>query len=130
MHCQAILRTRTWWPSSAGNGVRSARIRVNTGGHKNVIFLDTADNAVPTRAIASPREQLAKAPLGKMAQLLLTLSDFENRAFYLGIQGYYDEIAQTPICEPNMNTRKAAIRLSGNGERPARAIYQTRPGGF
>ena len=75
-------------------------------GHKNVIFLDTADNAVPTRAIASPREQLAKAPLGKMAQLLLTLSDFENRAFYLGIQGYYDEIAQTPVCEPNVNTRK------------------------
>ena len=78
-------------------------------GHKNVIFLDTADERVPARAIASPREQLAKAPLGKMAQLMLTLSDFENRAFYLGIPGYYDEIADTPICERNVDTQQLPL---------------------
>ena len=75
-------------------------------GHKNVIFRDTADERVPSRAIASPREQLAKAPMGRAAQLMLTLSDFENRAFYLGIQGYYDEIANTPICERGVDTRE------------------------
>ena len=75
-------------------------------GHKNVIFLDTADSAVPARAIAAPRRRLAEAPMGRMAQLMMSLSDFENRQFYLGIQGYYDEIADTPVCPKNVDTRE------------------------
>jgi hypothetical protein len=75
-------------------------------GHKNVIFRETADEHVPSRAIASPREQLARAPMGRTAQLMLALADFENREFYLGIQGYYDEIADTPICERGVDTRE------------------------
>jgi hypothetical protein len=75
-------------------------------GHKNVIFRDTADERVPSRAIAAPRAQLAKAPLGRAAQMMLALSDFKNRDFYLGIQGYYDEIANTPICDKGVDSRK------------------------
>ena len=75
-------------------------------GHKNVIFLDTEDDKVPVRAIASPREQLAKAPMGRSAQLMMSLMDFENREFYWGIQRYYDEVADTPICEKGVDSRE------------------------
>ena len=74
-------------------------------GHKNVIFLDTADAEVPARAIAAPRQRLSQAPVGRAAQLMMSLIDFENREFYLGIQGYYDEIADTPICAKDVDTR-------------------------
>ena len=59
-------------------------------GHKNVIFLYTEDDNVPSRAIAAPRAQLAVAPMGRAAQLMMSLMDFENREFYWGIQGYSD----------------------------------------
>ncbi|MEZ5570258.1 MAG: DUF3604 domain-containing protein, partial [Halioglobus sp.] len=74
-------------------------------GHKNVIFLDTEEGLVPARAIAAPREQLARAPMGRAAQLMMALTDFENRDFYLGIQGYYDEVTQTPACPAGVATR-------------------------
>ncbi|MFK7732989.1 MAG: DUF3604 domain-containing protein [Pseudomonadales bacterium] len=74
-------------------------------GHKNVIFLDTEDDKVPTRAIASPREKLNKAPMGRIAQWMMALGDFENRDYYFGIDTYYSEIAETPICEPSVDTR-------------------------
>ena len=75
-------------------------------GHKNVIFFDTADEKVPARAIAAPRAQLAKAPMGKAAQLMMSLTDFENREFYWGIQQYYDEVADTPICEKGVDSKE------------------------
>ena len=75
-------------------------------GHKNVVFLDTEDDKVPARAIAAPRKLLAQAPVGRLGQLMMSLIDFENRQFYLGIQGYYDEIADTPVCEKGVNTRE------------------------
>jgi hypothetical protein len=74
-------------------------------GHKNVIFPDTAEEDVPARAIAAPRAQLAKAPMGRAAQLMMSLADFENRQFYWGIQQYYDEVADTPLCESGVNTQ-------------------------
>ena len=67
-------------------------------GHKNVIFLETEEGKVPSRAIASPREQLGRAPMGRAAQLLMSMMDLDNREFYWGIQRYYDEIAATPRC--------------------------------
>jgi hypothetical protein len=74
-------------------------------GHKNVIFVGTDDEEVPSRAIAAPRELLAKAPIGRVSQMMMSLMDFENREFYWGIQGYYDEVANTPVCEENIDTR-------------------------
>lgn len=75
-------------------------------GHKNVMFYDTEDDKVPARAIASPRKQLARAPIGRAAQLMMSLMDFENREFYWGIQQYYDEVAATPICDKDIDTRE------------------------
>ena len=75
-------------------------------GHKNVIFLDTEEDYVPARAIAAPRAQLAKAPMGRGAQLMMSVMDFDNRAFYWGIQQYYDEVADTPICPRGVDTRE------------------------
>ncbi len=74
-------------------------------GHKNVIFVDTADTETPTRAIASPRDQLGRAPMGRVAQLMMSLMDFENRSYYWGIPHYYDEIAAMPICEKGVDAR-------------------------
>lgn len=45
-------------------------------GHKNVVLLETDDDKVPTRSIAAPRDQLNKAPMGRAAQLMLSLMDF------------------------------------------------------
>jgi len=78
-------------------------------GHKNVMFLDTDDALVPTRAIAAPRAQLASAPMGRAAQFMMAAMDFENRDFYFGIQGYYDEVAETPVCAQNVNTKELPI---------------------
>jgi hypothetical protein len=78
-------------------------------GHKNVFFLDTADDRVPARAIAAPRENLAKAPIGRGAQLALAVADWENREFYLGIQAWYDEVADTPVCERGVNSRELPV---------------------
>ncbi len=75
-------------------------------GHKNVIFLDTDDDKVPTRAIAAPREKLNQAPMGRLAQWMLALGDFENRGYYFGIDTYYREIAETPICARDVDTRE------------------------
>jgi Protein of unknown function (DUF3604) len=74
-------------------------------GHKNVIFADTDDDVVPARAIAAPRKQLASAPMGRGAQLMMSLMDFDNRDFYWGIQQYYDEIAETPICAKGVDSK-------------------------
>ena len=75
-------------------------------GHKNVIFRDTEDDAVPARAIAAPRAQLASAPMGRAAQLMMSLIDFENRQFYWSISNYYDEVADTPVCASDVDTTK------------------------
>ena len=74
-------------------------------GHKNVVLLDTEEDRVPRRSIAAPREQLGVSPIGPMARLMLSLSDWENRDIYQASKTYYDEIADTPMCEMGVNTR-------------------------
>ena len=74
-------------------------------GHKNVLFLDTDDESVPARAIAAPRKLFSKSPIGRVRQLMMSLMDFENRDFYWGIQDYYDEVADTPICPDHVDAR-------------------------
>jgi hypothetical protein len=99
-------------------------------GHKNVIFVDTEDEKVPTRAIAAPRPLLAKAPIGRVAQMMMSLMDFENREFYWGIQGYYDEVANTPVCEENIDTRDLPINCREIAQDPRELFSKLDQWGF
>ncbi len=88
-------------------------------GHKNVFFLDTADDKVPLRAIAAPRKQLAQAPVGRAAQVVLAATDWDNRDFYLNLQSYYDEIAETPVCASGVDSTELpanCLELAHNPE--------------
>lgn len=78
-------------------------------GHKNVLFIDTEDDKVPARSIAAPRDQLGSAPIGRLAQLALAAMDFGNRDYYLGINDYYQAIAETPVCEKGVDTRELPL---------------------
>ncbi len=68
-------------------------------GHKNVIFRDMEEGKVPTRSIAAPRDQLGESPIKRFVPLLLAAKDRANKSFYLNINRYYDELAETPPCE-------------------------------
>jgi len=69
----------------------------NHYGHKNVIFLETADNAVPTHPVA------AKAPTGGQSEadfmpgldqtLLLPLIDYPHFGEYMGFNRYITDIS-------------------------------------
>lgn len=74
-------------------------------GHKNVIFRDYGDDNTPARSVAAPREQMGKAPMGRVAQLSLMLMDMEHRDFYLSINEFYKEIDETPLCPKGVNSR-------------------------
>ena len=74
-------------------------------GHKNIVLRDTAEADVPLRPIAAPRAQLGSAPIGKAAQMLMAMKDFENRQFYFDINIFYQEMQDTPACELGVNTR-------------------------
>ncbi len=75
-------------------------------GHKNVVLRDLAEDEVPTRAIAAPREQLGKSPVGLGARLMMSLMDWENRDVYAAVGTYYEEIAETPKCEQGVDVRE------------------------
>ena len=99
-------------------------------GHKNVIFADTADESVPARAIAAPRPLLAKPPIGKLAQMMMSLIDFENRQFYWGIQAYYDEVADTPVCEARVDTQDLPENCSEIAQDPRELFSKLDQWGF
>lgn len=99
-------------------------------GHKNVVFLDTADDAVPARAIAAPRAQLAQAPMGRGAQLMMSLMDFENREFYWGVQGYYDEVAATPVCPKGVDTKELSLECREIADDPRELFAKLDQWGF
>lgn len=78
-------------------------------GHKNVVLLETAEDRVPRRSIAAPRDQLGKSPIGPVARLMLSLTDWENRDVYQASKTYYDEIAATPACEQGVNVNDLPV---------------------
>ncbi len=80
-------------------------------GHKNVVFLDTAEEAVPTRPIGSASFR-ASANVGvedimfpPAQRILSPLLDFGNRQLYYDFFGMIREAARVPFCPPGVGVR-------------------------
>lgn len=98
----------------------------NYYGHKNVILLDTAENRVPTRPIAAPRKELVKAPIGKATQFALAMMDWSYWDYYVGLNGYYEEISETPICPDGVDTRDLPANCLELAARPSQLFDKLR----
>ena len=75
-------------------------------GHKNVVLRETAEDRVPRRAIAAPREEFGKIPIGPAQRLLMPLADWENRQRYLDFFTLYEEMGAVPRCDRGVDTRE------------------------
>jgi len=78
-------------------------------GHKNVIFRDTADDAVPARPVSALNPQLAAAlrqrpPLRQ--RLLLPLADFRNRRRYFDFGRFQNEVNDVERCPDGVDVRE------------------------
>ncbi len=99
-------------------------------GHKNVFFVDTEEDKVPARSIAAPREQLNKSPVPRFAQYAMAAMDWSNRDFYLGISTYYDEIADTPVCERGVDSTALPENCMEIAHNPAELFSKLDDWGF
>jgi dienelactone hydrolase len=75
-------------------------------GHKNVIFRDLADDAVPTRPIASAgltRQALRRLP---RQMLLLALLDFPKRQRYFDFARFAQELGEVSDCPAGVDARE------------------------
>lgn len=99
-------------------------------GHKNVIFLDTEEDRVPTRPIAAPRDQLGKSPMSRIAPYILALRDFANRDYYRSIQTFYDEMADIPPCQKDVHATALPDGCHETAADPATLFRKLREWGY
>ena len=89
-------------------------------GHKNVIFLDTEEDAVPPRAIGAG----GIAPLVMRLGLPWTMSlvpatlDLDNRERYFAFDKFFEEIQNTPICERGVPSKSLPLDCYEEAEDP------------
>lgn len=90
-------------------------------GHKNVIFRDLAEDALPARPIAAVGQgaQLRRATGQNRGALLVPLLDFERRQRYLDFAVYLRELRETPICPQGVDTRQLPADCLEEAETPA-----------
>ena len=75
-------------------------------GHKNVIFRDTAREAVPRRPIAAPRPEFRVPAMPPIAKITLPIIYFPERQRYFDYFRYYDEVESTRACPSDVDTRE------------------------
>ena len=76
-------------------------------GHKNVIFLETDDSLVPSRAIGSGgiAPQVMRLGLPWTMSALPATLDFKNRDRFFAFNKFFEEIQDTPVCPAGVGTR-------------------------
>jgi hypothetical protein len=99
-------------------------------GHKNVIFLDTGEQSVPTRpigsaafrAIGEEKAQFVDFLLPPLDRIRNPLLDFSNRQLYFDLHGMMTEWAAIPYCEDAVHVRDLPIDCSERAATP-RALF-------
>ncbi|MFK8031849.1 MAG: DUF3604 domain-containing protein [Gammaproteobacteria bacterium] len=75
-------------------------------GHKNIIFKGVTDAELPTRPIASPVRGGTFASIPVKLRVLPPLRDLAERKRYYDFGRLINEIADTPVCADNVNSRE------------------------
>jgi hypothetical protein len=96
-------------------------------GHKNVIFLDTEEQTVPTRpigsaafrAIGEEKSQFVDFLLPPLDRIRNPLFDFTNRQLYFDLHGMMTEWAAVPYCEDGVHVRDLPIDCSERAATPS-----------
>ncbi len=95
----------------------------NHYGHKNVVLLETAEEAVPMRPIAAIRPEFQRLPIPFWAKMVMPLMDFANRQRYRDFFHLLKEIEDVPACpdEADPATLSAECR---EGVRTPRELFE------
>ncbi|MEZ4230921.1 MAG: DUF3604 domain-containing protein [Polyangiaceae bacterium] len=101
-------------------------------GHKNVIFRDLADEALPKRPIAAIGQgaQLRRVVGQNKGALLVPLLDFERRQRYLDLAVYMRELRETPVCPEGIDTRRLPEDCLEETATPAELFEKLNQWGF
>jgi len=102
-------------------------------GHKNVIFRDTDDDAIPARPISALNDQLAAAmrrrpPLRQ--RLMLPLADWKNRQRYFDFGRFQEEVLDVDLCEPGVDVRDLPEDCIESASTPAELFEKLSQWGF
>lgn len=89
-------------------------------GHKNVIFRDTDEQALPTRPIAAGGPNLAafRTTMPGLGRLLLPAIDFPNRQRAFDFDLFQRETAEVPLCPDGVPTRELPADCAEIAETP------------
>jgi len=102
-------------------------------GHKNVIFLDTAEDRVPTRPISALSPRLVgalRSPPPLWQRIRFPLLDFAHRQRYLDFGVYTQELRDTPLCPKGIDTRKLPPDCSESADTPQELYEKLSQWGF
>ncbi len=105
-------------------------------GHKNVIFRDTEDDAVPTRPIgAGSAGLLGEVEISSLAWALvraaITVGDLpDNLQPYLDFNAFAAEVRELPECSPGMPMRELPDHCLDSAETPAELFAKLDDWGF
>jgi hypothetical protein len=119
------------WTQSAGAAAAGGRTHY---GHKNVILLDTADDAVPTRPISAAGGGLFEVPIPAAAWALvragLTLGDLGGLRPYLDFNRWTREVRNLTRCPRGVPVRELPLDCLEGAETPAELFDKLDDWGF
>ena len=100
-------------------------------GHRNVIFLDTAEDRVPTRPIAAS-PQVARTRARTVESLGIELSEVDPALLprYRTYAAYLSELSGTPLCEADVDVRSLPATCTDTAASPRELFKKLRNWGF